>query len=85
MASKRRWKSLYYRVSWVGYPEDLNWYLAGQFIHAPEKLRQYHLANPEQDGPPIGLPKWLAAQQHEIDDYDPIIDNRLITLGQKDS
>ena len=39
-------KQLQYRVKWVGYDEDPEWYPASNINNAPHKLCDYHLANP---------------------------------------
>jgi hypothetical protein len=46
---------LLYRASWVGYDEDLDFYLASDFKYAPHKLRYFHAANPSLLGPPRAL------------------------------
>jgi transposase InsO family protein len=44
-------KKLQYRVSWVGYPPDTQWYPAVNFSNSPEKIRAYHAAYPGKPGP----------------------------------
>jgi hypothetical protein len=43
---------LLYRANWVGYNEDLNFYLVSDFKYTPYKLRDFHVANPYLLGPP---------------------------------
>jgi hypothetical protein len=45
LVSKVVRKKLWYRVSWVGYNEDLNWYPASDLKYSPHKLRAYYLNN----------------------------------------
>jgi len=84
LASRRRWNTLYYRVSWKGYDEDLEWYQASSFIYAPHKLKEFHLQNPEQDGPPASLPQWLQAYDSGIDNYKYLQDDKPMTKTQKE-
>ena len=44
-------KKLQYRVSWVGYPPDTQWYPAANFENSADKLRAYHTAYPGKPGP----------------------------------
>ena len=37
---------LLYRVKWLGYDEDLEWYPASDLKTAPHKLQDFHLNNP---------------------------------------
>jgi Chromo (CHRromatin Organisation MOdifier) domain len=52
LASRTIKNQLEYRIKWVGYDEDPEWYAASNVKNAPHKLRDYHLANPMQAGPP---------------------------------
>jgi len=56
LASKVIYGKLRYCAKWVGYDTDLNWYPASNFKNAPLLVRKFHLANPEQPGPPRSLP-----------------------------
>jgi predicted aspartyl protease/transposase InsO family protein len=66
---------LYYKVKWIGYDEDYEWYPAGNFKNAPLKIQEFHDQNPERPGPPKRLREWLQAnekdefiEEHEEDD-----------------
>jgi hypothetical protein len=72
LASKAERGKLLYRVSWVGYNEDLNWYPASDLKYSPYKLRDYHLANRQQPGPPKKLVDWVRAWEDGMEDYDDL-------------
>jgi hypothetical protein len=63
---------LLYRVSWVGYNEDLNWYPASDLKYSSYKLRDYHLANRQQPGLPKKLVDWIRAWEDGIEDYNDL-------------
>jgi Chromo (CHRromatin Organisation MOdifier) domain len=67
LASKLKRGRLFYRIKWTGYDEDLDWYPAFNLTNAPHKLRDYHLANPNQPGPPRQLLDWLKAWEDDLD------------------
>jgi transposase InsO family protein len=46
-----RAKKLQYRVNWVGYPPDTQWYPAANFENSPDKLQAFHTAYPGKPGP----------------------------------
>ena len=83
LASKVRWKTLYYRVSWKGYEEDLEWYPANTIQYSPHKLREFHLLNPDQDGPPRNIDKWIQAYEEGRDDYDELQDDTAMNKTQR--
>lgn len=68
LASRAIRNQLEYRIKWVGYDEDPEWYPASNVKNAPHKLRDYHLANPTQAGPPRRLPAWLKAWEDDTED-----------------
>ena len=72
LAVKRVKNQLQYRVKWVGYDEDLDWYPASNLKYSPHKLRDFHLANPKRPGPPKQLNQWLKAWEDGQDDYDDL-------------
>jgi transposase InsO family protein len=74
LASRTIKNQLEYRIKWVGYDEDPEWYAASNVKNAPHKLRDYHLANPTRAGPPRRLLEWLKAWEDDTD--DDIEDNR---------
>ena len=59
LASKLVRNKLRYRINWLGHDEDLDWYPASDIKYAPAKLREYHIANPDQPGPPKQLQNWI--------------------------
>ena len=78
LASKVVRKKLWYRVSWVGYDEDLNWYPASDLKYSPHKLRAYHLNNQQQPGPPKRLAEWIQAWEDGVEDYDDLDDDSVL-------
>jgi hypothetical protein len=78
LASKVARGRLVYRVSWVGYDEDLNWYPASDLKYSPHKLRAYHLANQQQPGPPKRLTDWIQAWEDGVEDYDEMDDDSIM-------
>ena len=70
---------LEYRAQWLGFDIDLEWYPASNFKYSPNKLREFHLANPTRDGPPRLLEEWTRAWREGRDDYDKLEDNQLMT------
>jgi hypothetical protein len=75
LAAKLVRNCLYYRVKWVGHDEDLEWYPASNLKYSPQKLWQFHRANPEPPGPPKRLKEWLTAYNDGIDEYDSLDDD----------
>jgi transposase InsO family protein len=75
LASKLTRSRLFYKVKWIGFDEDYEWYPASDFKNAPYRIRDFHTRYPEQPGPPKRLPKWIEAadsdeflEDHEEDD-----------------
>ena len=64
--------NLRYRALWIGYNEDLEWYPADNFKYSPHLLKQFHLTNPEQPGPPTGLQSWLQAYEDGREEYEEL-------------
>jgi hypothetical protein len=85
IASKKRDRKLFYRVQWLGHDEDLEWYPASDLKYAPHKLRDYHYANPQRDGPPARLMDWLKAWEDGEDDYEELDDDRVMTASSRTS
>jgi hypothetical protein len=84
IACKIKYKQLQYRVSWVGYTEpDLQWYPASYFLYSPHKLREFHLLNPLQHGPPKAIDQWVEAYEQGKESYDELSDNTPMTESQK--
>jgi transposase InsO family protein len=63
---------LQYRVKWVGFDDDPEWYPASDLTNAPHKLRDYHNANPTKPGPPEQLKEWIRRWEN-----DEEIDNNI--------
>jgi hypothetical protein len=55
-----------YYVKWVGYSDDLFWYLASNFIGSPHKLKKFHNQHPERPGPPRYLDYWVKCWENDI-------------------
>ena len=79
LAVKKDRNVLKYRVSWVGYDEDPEWYPASDFKYAPHKLRDFHLAYPDLPGPPRKLENWIKCWEEGVDDYDNLDDDKELT------
>jgi transposase InsO family protein len=76
---------LEYRVQWLGFDADLDWYPASNFKYSPDKLREFHLANPSLDGPPKLLEEWTNAWKKGRDEYDDLKDNRPMSKASRAS
>jgi hypothetical protein len=59
LAVRQRRGRLQYRVKWTGYDDDPEWYPASNLRNAPHRIRDYHLSNPTQPGPPKRLQEWI--------------------------
>src|SRR5450432_3496268 len=75
LASRLTRGKLYYRISWVGHDDDLTWYPASDIKYSPAKLREFHLQNPDQPGPPRKLESWQKAWEDGQEDYDDLDDD----------
>lgn len=65
LASRLYHGKLQYQVQWKGWDPDPEWYLAGNFMNAPEKLVDYHLSYPDHAGPPLRLGLWQEAAMND--------------------
>jgi hypothetical protein len=83
MDSKLHYRRLRYRVDWLGHDVDLQWYPAGNFKHAPVKLREFHDRYPSKPGPPKRLHEWETASANEqvVDDHPD--DNMPVSMDQQ--
>lgn len=76
-ASRVRYKTLQYQVSWVGWDPDPEWYPAENFRNSPLALKVYHDRYPAHAGPPVRLQQWIEAAltnepaQAHVDDNMP--------------
>ena len=65
LAVRKRRNKLEYRVKWLGFDEDPEWYPASDLANAPHKLRDYHAANPSKPGPPKQLAEWIRRWEND--------------------
>jgi hypothetical protein len=72
LAVRKRRGKLQYRVKWLGFDDDPEWYPASDLTNAPHKLRDYHTANPTKPGPPKNLQQWIRQWENdeEIDENE---------------
>ena len=68
---------LQYRIKWLGFDSDPDWYPASNVKYAPHKVRDFHIANPTKPGPPKRLDDWLRAWEAGEDTYSYKDDDRL--------
>lgn len=59
LAVRKVGRQLKYRVKWVGFDDDLDWYPSENFENSPYKLREFHRQYPDQPGPPRKLANWI--------------------------
>jgi transposase InsO family protein len=78
LASRVRYGKLQYRVNWLGYDEDLEWYPASNFKYSPHKVQQFHRDHQDQPGPPRRLRDWLQAYEAGQESYEDLEDDRPI-------
>jgi hypothetical protein len=73
-----RGQRLQYQAEWRGWDPDPEhiWYPASDFKNAPEKLQEYHEANPEAAGPPVRLQIWREAAARDEFAEDHPDDNK---------
>ncbi|PGG94950.1 hypothetical protein AJ79_10347 [Helicocarpus griseus UAMH5409] len=55
LASQVHYGKLKYRVDWLGYDDDPEWYPASNFKNSPAKLHEFHECHPEASGPLVNL------------------------------
>ena len=65
LAVRKRRNRLEYRIKWLGFDEDPEWYPAPNLANAPHKLRDYHAANPSKPGPPKQLTDWIRQWEND--------------------
>jgi len=75
LAIRKHYSKLQYRIKWLGFDADPDWYPASNLKHAPHKVRDFHIRNPTRPGPPKRLGEWIKhweadedAPDHEDDD-----------------
>jgi hypothetical protein len=66
-----RYRKLQYKAKWIGIKHNDDWYPAGDFKNAPEKLMVFHKQYPELPRPPTRLSAWLDAALNDyfVDDH----------------
>jgi hypothetical protein len=69
-------RRLLYRVKWLGYKDDPEWYDASNFKNSPHKLRDFHTANPTRPGPPKELKRRVRCWEEDRDADDHPNDNK---------
>lgn len=69
-------RKLQYRVKWLGYEEDPEWYDASNFKNSPHRLRDFHAANPLHPGPPRRLEMWVQCWEKDRDAGNHPDDNK---------
>jgi hypothetical protein len=65
LAVRKRYGKLQYRIQWLGFDEDPDWYPASNIKNAPHKLRDFHRENPDRPGPPKRLDSWITAWEND--------------------
>lgn len=85
IAVKKTKQKLMYRAKWTGHDDDPEFYPASDFKYSPHKLRDFHLANPTQPGPPKALGAWTKAWEDGIDDYDYLDDDTVASQSSRAS
>jgi hypothetical protein len=70
LAVRKHRGNLQYRVQWLGYDEDPEWYPASNLKYAPYKVRDFHIQHPTKPGPPKQLDKWIQQWETGQETYD---------------
>ena len=78
LAVRQRRGKLQYRIQWLGFDEDPDWYPASNIKNAPHKLRDFYAANPDRPGPPKRLDSWITAWENDQDAGDHSDDDKPI-------
>jgi transposase InsO family protein len=65
LAVRKYHGKLQYKVKWLGYDDDPEWYPVSNLQNAPHKLRDFHKQNPALPGPPKELDNWIAQWEAE--------------------
>lgn len=76
LAVRKRYGKLQYRVKWLGYDDDPDWYPASDLKYAPHKVRDFHARNPTKPGPPKRLDEWIKLWEAGEDTYDHADDDK---------
>jgi hypothetical protein len=78
LAARLRGWDLQYRVQWLHYDTDHEWYNASNFRNSPLKLLEFHRDDSGAPGPPVGLTYWERRWVEGSDANDFSDDNRPI-------
>ena len=70
LAVRKHCGNLQYRVQWLGYDEDLEWYPASNLKYALYKVRDFHIQHPTKPGPLKQLDKWIQQWETGQETYD---------------
>lgn len=70
------YRKLQYRVKWIGYTDDPEWYNAANFKNSPYKLREFHTAKSSYPGPPTRLDYWVKSWEQDREVADHPDDNK---------
>lgn len=64
-------RKIQYRIKWVRYEDDLEWYDAFNFKNSPHKLLSFHSASHTHPGPPKRLGRWVQCwdEDREADNH----------------
>jgi hypothetical protein len=75
IASRLHYGKLQYRIDWKGHDLDPDWYYAEDVRYCPQKVKEFHMANPTLPGPPKRLDDWLKLWEQGEDTYSFDDDN----------
>jgi hypothetical protein len=74
--ARLHYRKLQYRVRWLEYEEDPEWYDASKFKNSPHRLQSFHAANPLHPGPPRRLETWIQCWEEGRDAGNHPDDNK---------
>jgi hypothetical protein len=81
-SARIHYQRLQYKVQWVGWDTDDQWYDAGNLKHAASLVQDFHNRYPHQPGPPKRLQTWLEAEEKGIALDDRPEDNLPASSGR---
>lgn len=61
---------LLYRIQWIDYDEDSEWYSASNLKYSSYQLRDFYLVNSNLSESSQHLDKWLKTWKNEVEDYE---------------
>lgn len=74
-------RKLQYRVKWLGYDDDREWYDAANFKNSPHRLHEFHIANANRPGPPKRLDNWVQCWEEDRDAINHPVDNKPLRVS----